>query len=202
MLFRSARLRLTIPEAYEVHRDIIEWDCRYSPTKVPDQALGAGLLTLAMMRPAMKSWRRVDFLNRFLAGTWAPRIELDLLPALRCAGHFLILASAPPEQPDHYLQGGRAMQRFWLSVTAMGLQLQPEVTPLVFSRYARAGAKFSKARHAGRLAEDIRRRLEALIGADAARRAVFMGRVGHGPAATARSTRRELAELMLPPQVD
>lgn len=202
LLFRSARLRLTIPEAYEVHRDIIEWGCRYSATKVPDQALGASALTLGMMRPAMQSWSRVNFLNRFLAGTWAPRIELDLLPALRCAGHFVILAKSPPEQPEHYVQAGRAIQRFWLSATLMGLQLQPEVTPLVFSRYARAGRKFSTAPHASPLAENIDSRLKALIGADAALHAVFMGRLGFGAAAQSRSTRRELAELMLPPDAD
>ena len=40
MLFRSARLRLVTPEAYRVHRDVIEWGARFSVDKVPDQALG------------------------------------------------------------------------------------------------------------------------------------------------------------------
>ncbi|MDQ6680655.1 MAG: molybdopterin biosynthesis protein MoeY, partial [Pseudomonadota bacterium] len=37
---RSAKIRLTIPEAYAVHRDIIHWGVKYSEEGVPDQALG------------------------------------------------------------------------------------------------------------------------------------------------------------------
>ena len=40
LLFVQARLRLVTPEAYRVHRDVIEWDARFSADRVPDQALG------------------------------------------------------------------------------------------------------------------------------------------------------------------
>ena len=39
--FRSARLRLTIREAWEVHRSVIEWDASFSNEMIPDRALGA-----------------------------------------------------------------------------------------------------------------------------------------------------------------
>ncbi len=196
LLFHSAKLRLITPEAYAVHRDIIEWGASTSVDKVPDQALGASPPTVAMMRFALKSWERVRFLNRYLAGTWAPRIELDLLPSLLCAAHFAIVADQAPKSLDDYVAAGSAAQRFWLTVTQVGLQLQPEITPLVFARYAREGRTFSSESAVMPLASRIRERLEIELGRDTALRTVFMGRVGAGAAATARSVRQPLRALM------
>lgn len=198
MLFHSAKLRLILPEAYEVHRAIIQWDARFSTDRVPDQALGADALTTRLMRFAMHSWSRIEFMNRFLAGTVAPRIQLDFIPGLACAAHFVIQAKNEPQGIDDYVAAGRAMQRFWLAATSLGLQAQPEVTPLVFARYAREERKFSKLASATGYAKEIETRVERLLGATVARNAVFMGRLGHGPAASARSLRRPLQELMLP----
>ncbi|HLO96506.1 MAG TPA: molybdopterin biosynthesis protein MoeY [Burkholderiaceae bacterium] len=195
LLFHSAKLRLTIEEAYKVHRDIIEWHAQFSTDKVPDQALGANPATVLLMRQVMKSWQLVKFFNTFLAGTWAPRIELDFVPSLCCAAHFVIHASKAAQSPQDYVQAGRAIQRFWLQATALELQLQPEVTPLVFSRYSREAREFSHSAHAMPLAHNIRHRLDNLLGSDVARRAIFMGRVGHGPAAKSRSLRKSLDEL-------
>lgn len=195
LMFHSAKLRLTIREAYEVHRDIIEWHAQFSKDKVPDQALGASPLTLLMMRRVMKSWGRVQTFNRFLAGTWAPRIELDLIPGLACAAHFVICAKTPAMTPDEYVAAGRVTQRFWLTATLLGLQLQPEVTPLIFARYARNRLPFSESPDSMLHAEHIAARLTALLGRENTEHAVFMGRVGEGPAAKARSTRLDLADL-------
>jgi len=198
LMFRSARLRLIMPEAYQVHKDIIEWNQQFSETRVPDQALGSDAMTTKLMRFVMGSWRRVEFFNRFLAGTWAPRIQLDFLPSLGCAAHFVLLAQKAPSSFDDYVAAGRAMQRLWLTVTHLGLQMQPEVTPLIFSRYARERRNFSRLGHLHELAADIGQRLAKQIGADAAAHAVFMGRVGAGPAAQARSLRRPLEQLLIP----
>lgn len=200
LMFHSAKLRLTIREAYEVHRDIIEWNAQFSKDKVPDQALGASLPTLVLMRQVMKSWGRVQVFNRFLAGTWAPRIELDLIPGLACAAHFVICAKKPATTIDDYVAAGRATQRFWLTATLLGLQLQPEVTPLVFARYARKRLQFSESPGSLQRAERVAERLANLVGQENAEHAVFMGRVGDGAAARARSTRRELSDLMHRPE--
>jgi hypothetical protein len=203
LMFHSAKLRLTIPEAYAVHREIIEWGARFSTDRVPDQALGAGAPSVAMMKFAMKSWPRVRFFNRFLAGTWLPRLELDLLPGLACGAHFCILARRPAESTDDYVAAGRSMQRFWLTATALGLVLQPEVTPLIFARFARQGVSFSAEPGAADRAGAVKRRLDALVGPPSAERAVFMGRVGAGERARARSTRRPLEDLLVsgPPEI-
>lgn len=197
LMFHSAKLRLTMPEAFEVHRDVIEWGATHSVDRVPDQALGVGAPTLAMMKFALRSWRRVWFLNTFLAGTWLPRIEMDLLPGLACAAHYAILARRAPVGIDDYVAAGRAMQRFWLTLTSLDLVMQPEVTPVIFARYARQRRGFSKTPGMAGRADDVRRRLVSLLGAQQEPRVVFMGRLGEGPAPVARSIRRPLDELLV-----
>src|SRR5207302_8395056 len=105
--------------------------------------LGASAPTLILMRWAMASWGRIAFLNRYLAGTLAPRIELDLLPGLACAAHCVLVAQRAPGVLEDYVATGRALQRFWLTATSLGLQFQPGYTPLVFARYAREHRTFT-----------------------------------------------------------
>lgn len=196
LLFRSARLRLVTPEAYRVHRDVIEWHAQFSETKVPDAALGVDRLMLATMRFAMHSWERVRFFNRFLAGTWLPRLQMDLLPGLACAAHFVLEARQPPATVDDHVAGGRAVQRLWLTATQLGLMLQPELTPLVFARYAAQRRTFSVVPGTLEAAADVARRLTALAGPQAVSHGLFMGRIGHAPPPTARSVRLRVAALL------
>lgn len=197
VMFHNAKLRLTMPEAYEVHRSVIEWGVSQSTDRVPDGALGVDNATLKMMRFAMASWARVQFFNRFLAGTWAPRLQMDLLPSLACSAHAIIKAKRAPTGIDDFVSAGRAVQRFWLTATQLGLWQQPEMTPLIFSRYTRQGIAFSS--HEGLInrAKILTRQVESLIGADADT-AVWVGRVGPGPAPICRSVRLPLKSLLAP----
>ena len=197
LMFDNARLRLTLPEAYPVHRDIIEWKARFSEDRVPDQALGLDAMTLKLMRWVMTSWQRVDFFNTYLAGHLIPRIEMDLLPGLFCAAHFVILAPKAPAAMDDYVAAGRAVQRFWLTATRLDLQLQPEMTPLIFSRYARTGVEFSVAQGATDAAASMRAQFQAVLGPHT-ENAVFMGRIGNGSTVRARSLRLPLSRLLRP----
>lgn len=201
LMFSNAKLRLTMPEAYLVHRAVIEWNARFSDDRIPDQALGVDALTGKLMRWIMRRWSRVVFFNRYLAGTWAPRLQMDLLPALACGAHFVLLAGRPAQSVDDYLAAGRAMQRFWLTATQLGLQLQPELTPLIFARYVRERRPFSATPGMHERAEGLARRCAGLIGRERLEQAVFMGRIGAGDAAVARSLRRPLAQLLVPPRV-
>ena len=196
LLFRNAGLRLTMPEAYRTHRAIIEWNAVHSLEKIPDAALGASRLTLHVMKWAMGSWERVAFMNRYLGGTLLPRIEMDVLPAMACGAHCVLLAGEPPRTFDDYVMGGRALQRFWLTVTQLGLHLQPEMTPLIFASYARARVRFSGDPAMLERGERIARDLQGLIGTSAESRAVFMARVGAGRAPKARSLRKPLQQLL------
>ena len=193
--FTAAKIRLTTPEAYRVHRDVIEWSARSSADRVPDAALGASAPTLTLMRWAMASWRRIAILNRFFAGTLAPRLELDLVPGIACAAHCVLIAERAPKTVDDYVAAGRALQRFWLTATSLSLQFQPEYTPLIFARYAREGRYFTAVAPAVRRAQATGMALKRLLGTDFAERAVFMGRIGAGRPAQARSLRLPLEHL-------
>ncbi|WP_324780032.1 nitroreductase family protein [Thiobacillus sedimenti] len=196
LMFANARLRLTMPEAYLVHRDIIEWQAQYSEDKVPDRALGLDAGTLRLMRWVMGSWQRVRFFNTWLAGHLTPRIEMDLLPGFLCAAHFAIRARTAPKTVDDYVAAGRAVQRFWLTATNLGLQLQPELTPLIFSRYVREGVAFSGMPGARETAERLNRRLGGILQGVPLDQVAFLGRIGRGRPATSRSLRLPVERLM------
>ena len=194
LMFANAKLRLTMREAYEVHRRIIDWGKRFSEDKIPDQSFGLDPLTLRLMRWVMASWKRVRFFNTFLAGTLSPRIQLDLAPSLACGAHFALLANRAPETLMDYVEAGRRVQRFWLTADHLGLQLQPEMTPLIFARYLREGCRFTAQEEILKAASPLATRLGNLLG-EGLERAVFMARIGAGPRAQSRSLRLPLQKI-------
>ncbi len=152
------------------------------------------------MRWALQSWARVQFLNRFLAGTWLPRLQMDLIAGLGCAAHFVIVADKPLLTIDDYMAGGRAMQRFWLDATRLGPASQPEMTPLILRPLCQERSlPFTTGRPpsgaGARLAGASRRQL---IGPDVDH-AVWMGRIGAGVPRrpSARSTRRTARPVLI-----
>ena len=196
-MFDNAKVRLIVPEGYLVHSTIIEWNARYSEDRIPDQAVGVDPLTSRLMRWVMGSWARVEFFNTYLLGHLPPRIQLDLLPGLRCAAHFALSVAAPLDTVDAYIAAGRALQRFWLTATSLDLYVQPEMTPVIFTRYHRAGLCFTRQAQASGLVQGLNRRLHALLEGQAIEALFFMGRVGAGAPPLARSLRRPLEQLLL-----
>jgi molybdopterin/thiamine biosynthesis adenylyltransferase/nitroreductase len=191
--FANALLRLGTPEAFATHAAAIEWGAERSEDRLPDRALGVDPLTARVMRWALGRQSRAVRLDR-LGGSLGPAVQMSLLPGLACAAHFVLVA---PHAPLDYLEAGRAVQRFWLTATVLGLQLQPEYTPLVFNEYLRDGVPFTADERSLRRARSLVARLGELIGADVLARAVFYGRLGAGRPATARSTRLPLERLMV-----
>jgi hypothetical protein len=199
LLFKSAHIRLTTREAYETHTRVIQWNATTSEDRIPDRAIGVDPLTLRLMRWVMKSWSRVQFLNRFLMGAFAPRVQLDFLPAMRCAGHFFLVAEHAPATPDDFVAAGRALQRYWLAATQQGLLLQPEMTPLIFTQYSRGGVRFTESARATARAARVADALEGLLGREVCSHTVFMGRIGFGKTPASRSLRLPVAKLMRHP---
>lgn len=197
LLWDNAYIRLTCPEAFEVHRRVIEWGARFSEDRIPEQAVGVDPLTARLMRWVMQSWARVDFFNKYLMGTVAPRVQLDLLPALGCAAHLFVVARQAPATVTDYVAAGVAMQRLWLTAHALGLHLQPEMTPVIFNWYAASARPLSARPGIDERVRMLAGRLATLLGHDAARGLVVLCRVGASAAPTSRSTRKGLAELMV-----
>lgn len=143
LLWHNAQIRLTCPEAFPVHKEVIEWRARFSEERIPEQAVGVDPLTARLMEWVMRSWERVHFFNRYLLGTVVPRIQLDFLPAVFCAAHLLLRPSNRPSGLEDWVRLGMRLQRIWLTVAKEGLHLQPQLTPVIFRWYARANRSFS-----------------------------------------------------------
>ena len=133
----ASQIRLTIPEAFDVHRRILDWDRDFSPARVPATAVGVDPLTRRLMRWVMRDWARANFMNRYLGGTLIPRIELDLLPGVFCAGHVLVESRWSDDEDSRraaWLAAGMALQRLWLTADRLGLVMQPSLAPLAGGR--------------------------------------------------------------------
>lgn len=197
LLWNSAHIRLTCPEAYRVHKEIIEWGVRYSLDRIPEQAVGVDPLTAKLMQWGLHSWQRVDFLNRYLLGTVAPRILLDFLPALGCAAHVLIRPVGELVAVGDYVGVGQALQRLWLTAAAEDLLLQPQMTPLIFRWYARHERSFSAQPGLDEAARRMAADFETLAAASARDDFGFFCRVGRAPQPLSRSLRLDLDHLTL-----
>ena len=196
VLWDNAYIRLTCPELYAVHRDVIEWDSRFSKDRIPDQAVGVDRLTAKLMRWVMQDWRRVTFFNRYLFGTIIPRLQLDFFPALFCAAHLLVKAKTVPVTLEDFVKAGVAMQRLWLAASSIGLYVQPEMTPVIFRWYSHCGRRFSASPDAHSMSMALAATFEHCLHAGPHDAFVFFCRVGRSTAPRSRSVRREVQELM------
>ena len=195
LLWQNAGIRLTCPEAYPVHRDIIEWNARYSEDRIPDQAVGVDPATAKLMRWVMQRWERVDFFNRYLGGTIVPRVQLDFVPALACAAHVLMKPAVAPSTLADHVQAGIALQRLWLTATSLGLHLQPEMTPVIFRWYARTGKRFSALPAIFSQTQTLAARFETIAGAGQNDSFSFFCRVGRSRSPFSRSIRKRPEDI-------
>lgn len=197
---QATDIRLRIPEAFRVHRRIMDWDRRRSPDRIPARAVGLDPLTLRVMRWAMGDWRRMDRLAR-TAGTLGARLQMDYLPGLACAAHFTVTLRRGPrsdrDQVPSLLRAGEALQRFWLTATRLGLAMQPSLAPLCFAFYGRHKVNFTSDAKAREKAAALAADLEKLLDRDPAS-VVFLGRLGRPRSrrVSPRSIRRPLEELL------
>ena len=197
LLWDNAYIRLTCPEAFKVHQEIIEWGVRYSNDRLPEGAIGVDPMTAKLMKWVMHSWERVEFFNRYLMGTIAPRIQLDFIPGIACAAHLLLRPEKPPKSLGDFVEAGIAMQRLWLTATAVGLHLQPEMTPVIFRWYARADRRFSAKDQINQKVGVLASNFEVLVKASSDQEFSFFCRVGQSMLPKSRSLRRSLSQLIV-----
>lgn len=195
LMWANAGVRLTCQEAWQVHREVLDFTDPLSRDRVPAASVGADPVMRAVMGWAMADWTRLRRLNRWAAGTVLPRLEMDLLPGLACAAHLAVVAPRTPEGLEDHLAVGRAVQRVWLRATMLGLQFQPEHTPLCFAGYVRSGRRFTADPQVWKAATACTGRLDAIAGPDAVRFG-FLARIGHGRTPDSRSTRLGLGQLL------
>ncbi len=138
-------IRLRCPEAFPIHQRVIDWQRALSPEGIPARAVGLPGPMLPMLRWALSDWSRMQRLNR-LAGTGGTAVQLDYLPGL-AAGAFMVFRRTAPQagaDPGRgIIEAGRAILRFWLTTTRLGLAMQPTVAMLAFAEYGQSGTSFT-----------------------------------------------------------
>jgi len=141
---------------------------------------------------AVRPWGRMALLNRLGAfrGLTLPTTRLAAsAPAIG-------LLWSPKEDETTFLKGGRAMERVWLAATAAKIRFQPmTVATLFIRRLLRHGPDAFDPRQR-RWLEEAWRLLRDLFPVDEASAMVLLFRVGHGPAARARSLRRPVESFL------
>ena len=195
----ATRIRLSIREAFEVHRRVIDWERSHSPDGIPAAATGLGAPTRVLMRWALQSWQRTRLVNR-LGGPSFAALELDYRTAIGSAGFFCMrwpADVASEGDPDELLHAGEAIQRFWLTATRLGLAIQPSIATLIFAWYGYSGTNFTSDTRQQQAARSLGRAFLQTLGISADQ-AVFLGRIGEpSPRLPAvRSTRLPLEQLV------
>jgi hypothetical protein len=195
----ATRIRLAIPETFQVHRSIVDWENSESEHGIPSQALGLDPVTLLLTRWSMASWERTRFMNLMGAPTFAS-LQMDALPGLFCASYFVIRLKRYSSEPNkafmETLEAGQSIQRFWLTASQLGLAMQPCVAVLAFWVYAATGRNFTASTMARKTAVRLSQEAEAVLGRN--EEVVFLGRIGwpRGQVAS-RSTRLPLKQLLV-----
>lgn len=194
----ASDIRLRCPEAFPVHQRVIDWENALSPGGIPARAVGLPGPMLPLLRWALSDPARMRRLNH-VAGTWGTRVELDYLPALASAAFVVFRppTNAASETTREIIEAGRALQRFWLTATRLGLAMQPTIAMLAFAEYGESGANFTADAALHGKAARLAKRFRGWLGV-APSEVIFVARIGEPRTRvpSIRSSRLPLAQLL------
>ena len=103
--------------------------------------------------------------------------------------------TVPVPNIEHFVQGGRALERLWLTATQLGLCFHPTASLPVFLAHARAGGHQLLPGHR-QLAEGMSERFYRLFPSLAGRTIQMAFRIGYGPKPPVRTLRRPLTAVL------
>ncbi|WEK20752.1 MAG: Rv1355c family protein [Candidatus Pedobacter colombiensis] len=124
-------LRMFTPAA---HQDFIKKEMRWNQEQILETADGIGINTLDLSNQdqiglrLMKDERAVEFLKKIKGGNAFKYLALKQFQSSPAIG----LITLPQHSPLDYLKGGMAVEKLWLTATALGYQIHPVNVPLIF----------------------------------------------------------------------
>lgn len=198
---KAGELRLQVKEAFPVHKDIIDWQNRFSRTAIPKGAVGLNpVMVSAMGLMNRLGWPAMKTAVSVLPGAKIAAFEMATLPGRACAAHFALRfaeAERSRDNPEHLIRAGMGVQRFWLACADQDLALQPSLAPLIFAYYGRHDIAFTRNQGLRRKAKDLNQALESALGGQV-EDCLFLGRVGvsNRSADAPRSIRRSADEIV------
>ncbi len=126
----SSAMRLRSQACHGVHQKIIDWSNRFSVDGLPSTSLGVNIFSQTLLRWGLKSWAKMQLLNKFLRADLLAGAEMDLLPGVMSAGYVVIAANGDfPLSEDDILIAGARIYRLWLEATRQRLAFQPALGP-------------------------------------------------------------------------
>jgi molybdopterin/thiamine biosynthesis adenylyltransferase/nitroreductase len=189
------RLRLLHPRG---HHDFVH-EIRWSSDEARVTGDGIDLATIdltATQRAGLsvaRSWPVVASLKRWGGGGAFERLTRDAVDAASC----VVLLTMPTWSGRSFFEGGRALQRFWLTATEQGIAVQPVgAATYLFARLLQAeGAEVDEA--AVTELRDLRRRFEKLFPIVADQRGeVLLLRLAIAPEPATAAMRRPVEKVL------
>jgi nitroreductase len=148
-------------------------------------------LELGAMAPGfkvMRSWPLVRAMNLVGASRLAPGHSYQTFMRSAAFG-FLQMANVSPEA---FVEGGRGLERIWLTATSLGLSLQPMAGMLYLVASLRSNEGAPLTRSGRSLVERAEGLFKRVLPLDDRKAAIMLFRVGYGPPPSATSLRRRL----------
>jgi nitroreductase len=137
---------------------------------------------------AMRSWRLVSVLNRLGWGRFAPGHSFRTFMR---SGAFGFLRMDGTSQKA-FIDGGRVLERIWLTATSLGLAFQPMAGSLYLRSYLAPGATVVLSVSHREVLVRVTELFGQALPPDDGKAAVMLFRVGYGPQPSARSLRRSI----------
>jgi len=175
-------------------------ELRWTEKQVRETRDGIDVLTLDLPPAGMaavrmaSSWEAVEFLSKIEggAGQALGRFAMGSV-ALSSAMGLLVVKGNGPES---YFQGGRAVERVWLTATSLGLSMQPWSAMIyLFARLERGGASAFEPRMKEGLLR-LRERFRHLFEVPSGDAEVLLFRLFVGPEPAAKALRRDVSDIL------
>lgn len=196
---KAAILRFKTPETIAVHQKVVQFGTLFPRFGLPAKALGLSWLARSIMRFALATKTRSQWMVGRLGGAYYAAVEMDIVPGLSSSAHFTLYATGGGEGDDisARLNQGQSIQRFWLMCAHLNLGFQPACAPICFYSYGIDQKAFSVSKARVQQAKGLAKEFQAFYGSSAGK-VVFRGRIGqaHADVSRPRSLRQLRAALI------
>lgn len=136
--------------------------------------------------PLMADWKRMQLMNKFGASRMAGINSVKLLKSSSAYG----LIAIKNRSPESYINGGRALERFWVKANSLGLSLQP-MAGFVFllNHFIADGAHRFRSEHQ-QLIQNFQNNLNQIKGLERGLNCLMFFRIGLCDKRTKRTNRK------------
>jgi molybdopterin/thiamine biosynthesis adenylyltransferase len=192
-------LFLRDPKIFQSRLEVVDTQHIFSENAIPMNSIGLSYVTKQFMLWAMKKESRAQFLVNWLGASYLKGLELDVIPGMLCAAHFILVPkhdSTTYLHAEKLLHAGSALQKFWLTATKLGLVMQPNFASLALAYYSNHSIHFTDNKSVVLRAKKFADKINHFC---KAKNILFKGRVGAPVSSklSSRSARKPLKELLI-----